>query len=109
MSEYPEHERLAEIAETSQSLGYLIELMEAKGYVLAKWEQRGQTYRRHCDDCGSDFSDMREETLAVARGGIQAVLADLFDIDLLKIDAEKDAMLQAIRAANTKRAERAEA
>jgi hypothetical protein len=115
MSDYPEHEKLEAVAETSQKIGdFLEEMNQREGWSLCVWSEqyeerlhwphrRRSTYfhtepdpviqgppdlRRH---------DLRDEWLPV-RGSISDKLARFFGIDLDVLEAEKRAMLVAIRA-----------
>lgn len=97
MTEYPEHEKLRAVAETSQHLGELIDLLHTKGYVVARWNAPESSYRARCLSCDHTEMNVVEERLVPVHGSINYILADLFDIDLVKIDAEKVAMIDALR------------
>lgn len=78
MSDYPEHDKLADICLQSQTVGKFVE----------------------------EFLPIQGIYLRTAGGGVvsigrlQELLAEFFGIDLNKIDAEKAAMLAAVRAAS---------
>jgi hypothetical protein len=72
MPECPECEKMAKISEMSQQLGEIIEWSLGKSYL-----KRGKNYR-----------------------DIQSLLADFYEIDLNKIEQERQALLAAIRENN---------
>jgi hypothetical protein len=77
---YPEHEKLRGVHEVSQAIGEFLD--------LGPW-----TLCRVVPETG----EMHAHYEPVE---IQAALAEYFEIDRAKIDAEKAAMLDALRAAN---------
>jgi hypothetical protein len=76
MSEYPEHDRLEAIKDESQAIGEFLEFGPGR---LCEWNED------------------TEEFLPIY-GPIETILAGYFDIDLVKIEAEKRAMLDKMRA-----------
>lgn len=77
MSEYPEHEKLHAIHAQSQAIGEFLDVfLPSQGITLAE-TQDGRLWPTHRT--------------------IPSLLAEFFGIDQAKIDAEKDAMLAAIR------------
>ena len=112
MSEYPEHDKMAAVKDRSQAIGEFLDWMPTGGYFLGQWacaghydpdekhvvaehENRDIDYwfhqRGHLDGCDRVHATM-------ANVGIERVLAEYFDIDLRKIDVEKDQMLASIRS-----------
>lgn len=80
---YPEHEKLSAVADKSQVIGDFLLDREEGGVVLAA------------------YSPELDEYLPLPLvAPVEYVLADYFGIDLAKIEAEKRAMLAAIREAN---------
>lgn len=80
--EYPEHERLAAVADQSHLIGEFLDwAYNTKGWEFAEWVD------------GSEYS-------GPVLGSIESILADYFSIDLHKIEAEKVAMIKALREAN---------
>jgi hypothetical protein len=78
MSEYPEHEKLHAIHAQSQAIGEFLDLfLPTQGIVLMEHDPYG------------DYVPTRRT--------IPSLLAEYFRIDQKKIDAEKDAMLEALR------------
>lgn len=81
MSDYPEHDKLAKISDQSQTCGEFVDWLQGCGLHLCEGE----------DDEGRFWPSHRP---------ITELLAGFFDIDQKKIDAEKEAMLDVLRAAN---------
>jgi hypothetical protein len=80
-SKYPEHEKLAKVKDKSQIIGAFLDNGLPDGVVFAEWNRhRDVLYPVRCD--------------------IQQWLADYFDIDRDKLEAEKQQMLDEIRAVN---------
>jgi hypothetical protein len=78
MSEYPEHEKLHAIHAQSQAIGEFLDVfLPTQGIVLMEHDPYG------------DYVPTRRT--------IPSLLAEFFDIDQAKIDAEKNAMLAALR------------
>lgn len=78
MSTYPEHEKMKAVAEHSQEIGrFLDEFLPGEGITLAVVD-------------GDDWMPVRES--------ITSLLAKFYDIDLTKIEKEKQQMLDEIRA-----------
>lgn len=83
MSEYPEHEKLQAVANESQAIGDFVEWLGQRGihlgeYLEGKWI---------------------EARLVPTHRSTVDLLADFFYIDQRKLEAEKRAMLAALRAA----------
>lgn len=118
MSDYPEHDKQREVAEISQEIGEFLDFgLPRMGLQLY------QKITRSCEAahkyCSASAWHTTEELATIvdpdSRGpegrvqimewvpthrSIQSVLAEYFGIDQKKIDAEKDAMLRAMRKAN---------
>lgn len=77
---YPEHIKLHAVAERSQAIGAFI---DESPYILAEYQE---------------VDGFKDPILVSTSKSITQVLADYFEIDLDKIEAEKRAMLEAIRA-----------
>lgn len=78
---YPEHEKLEAIKDKSQSIGEFIEwLNRKKGIYLGKWSHFGKPEE------GFD-------AMFAARESIENLLAEYFEIDLVKLEKEKRQML----------------
>lgn len=86
---YPEHEKLQAIRDKSEAIGDFIEwLRNIKKFTLAKW------YKMTDDEDG-------EDRLMPEFPSIEKLLAEYFNIDLNKLAAEKMAMLEECRKANS--------
>lgn len=82
MSNYPEHEKMSKIADTSQKIGEFLDWLNSeKDIELKRWSEENNEY----------LSVFVSTTV---------LLAEFFEIDLTKIEAEKRAMLDAMRAMN---------
>lgn len=82
MSEYPEHDKLQAISDKSQTIGEFLDWVRfEKDFILA------------------DRSVEDDDMLWPASYNITELLAEFFDINLDKIEAEKRAMLDHIRSA----------
>lgn len=86
MTSYPEHEKLAKIADKSQTMGEWVEWLQGKGYVLAEY------------GTGEPGDDRSPHRLYAVHSNPSELLAEFFDIDRDKIEAEKRQMLEEMRA-----------
>lgn len=84
--EYPEHEKLQKVKDTSQAIGEFLEWCDGRGWHLAEWDESRQYQPR----------------MMPLSGGVNDVLAEYFDIDLNTLEAEKRAMLDRQRDLNAK-------
>jgi hypothetical protein len=118
MSDYPEHDKLAAVRTQSQAQGELLDWLSERGLVLMRWVESDEETVRDCLKCYhlTDASEARCEckhcegthqitTMAHREGWcpeirpVQELLAEYHGIDLDRIEAEKQAMLAEIRAA----------
>jgi hypothetical protein len=79
-TEYPEHDKMKAIVGDSQTIGEFLEWLQEEGFVIAHW--------------GVDDWD---ETLLPDYISIERRLAAYFDIDLGKINVEKESMIEELR------------
>jgi len=114
MSEYPECEKLSRTSQESQKLGAFLDWLSERGICLAeypktcahhnRWEER----ENHCKkgntldpfDCGpgcNDFEEEEESELRPTQHRIERLLADYFEIDLVKVEEERRAMLESLQ------------
>lgn len=124
MSEYPECERMHAVHEQSQTIGEFIDWLPSQGKFLGAWrtvvdcpgggafsnwtcENGVKVHDRTGEDGGTcpvcngrGVVDAENPIPDVAYVDITKLLAEFFEIDLVKIEAEKRAMLDAMRAAN---------
>lgn len=112
---YPEHEKLAGIADESHTIGAFLDMgLPEMGLMLYQHVTRDC----ECSDCENQngktcgwHTEREKETIVDGRvqitncrpamRTIQSILAEYFDIDQSKIDAEKEQMLEEMRALNT--------
>lgn len=84
MPEYPEHDRQAKVVDQAQAIGdFLTE--NTQGYMLGEWFKP---------------EGYHEARLFPVSKPVQQILADYFQIDLDKIEAEKRQMIAAMQAMN---------
>lgn len=94
MTDYPEHEKLQAVREKSQAIGEFIEWLQGtKHYVIAQWQQVDP------DTEPGELSGA-DEGLFSASFSIETLLAEYFEIDLKKLEQEKQKMLEDMRKAN---------
>lgn len=74
---YPEHEKLSNIQQQSQFLGEFMEYIQSKNIVLAQYGEFDRLYP--------------------INKSINIFLAEMFNIDLKKIDEEKNQMIEELR------------
>lgn len=86
MTDYPEHEKLKKVSAQSQVFGEFIDwLRDDLGLELCHYHGRSESYH----------PDSRT---------VNELLALFFDIDLEKIEQEKEQMLSEVRKANQEKA-----
>jgi hypothetical protein len=97
-SQYPEHDKLEEVASRSQSCGEMLDwLKHEKGLVLAEWVT--PTWK----ELGYQHEPRLpiEPRLVPAAFNVRKLLAEFFGIDEGKLEEEKRAMLDAMRAGSS--------
>lgn len=88
MSDYPEHEKLHKISDQSQAIGEFLDWLEDEKNV----------YLGYTHIIDTPWSD--EERFDLWHYNTQKLLAEFFDIDYDKLQAEKDIMLEVQRRLN---------
>jgi hypothetical protein len=83
MSDYPEHEKMRLIKDQSQSIGEFLEWLQDKKEVIF-----------------AEYPETNSDHLFPLHLPTQKLIAEFFDIDLDKIEDEKDAMLEEQRRLN---------
>ncbi len=83
--EYPEHEKLTVIKEKSQLLGEFLEWARSSNYEFCN---------RVVIDKGSAWEKVEYQP---NRAPIEKILADFYEIDLTKLEFEKQQMLATIK------------
>lgn len=81
---YTEHEKLAKISEQSQFIGEFLDYLQERGKCIA--DRAFDSFGRPC--------------LSEDDTSIQGHLAEMFQIDLQKLEAEKQDMLEKLRERN---------
>lgn len=116
VGDYPEHDKLRAVKDKSQAIGEFLDtcgmalcVVRQKGNngeSLYQWKEgrerdRAPGWNDYLDGRAEHNPDFEEwgEGFVLAPGSIQDKLAAHFEIDLDKIEAEKRAMLEAIRSA----------
>lgn len=94
MQSYPEHEKLATIGDKSQACGEFMEWLQQR-YTIAEYHVHHPTgcYVGVTRTCGTS-----DQVLYTASINLRELLAEFFEIDKAKLEAEKRAML-ALQAA----------
>jgi hypothetical protein len=113
-AKYPEHEKLRAVSEDSQAIG---EFLDYGGYTLCKFREAGNNgeprylwiegYEKDREPTWDDYVSNRAEDnpdyeswgsgFEAVGGSINDILADYFEIDTAKIEAEKRAMIDKLR------------
>ena len=89
MNEYPQCDKLLAVKDKSQVIGEFLEWLQGeKNLVIAEW------------DYGDSNTD--EDPLVRHRFNIQELLAEFFEIDLVKVEEERRAILDEQRRLNEK-------
>ena len=84
-SDTPELNKISEAQPDSQTIGQFLEWLDEKEIILAEWTGSD------CDECG-------DECLMRMIRGKEKLLAQYFDIDLVKAEKERQLILDDIRA-----------
>lgn len=82
MKTYPEHEKLKNIQEQSQWLGEFMEWVQTQRMFLARYGESDESYP------------------LMVHKSITTLLAEYFNIDLIKIENEKRDMIEDCRSLN---------
>ena len=88
MSDYPEHDKLTKVRDSSQLIGEFLDWAGQQGMSLCTCEE--SEYRRERD------------AYIPVRKRIEDLLAEFYEINLTKLEHEKQAMLDALRKAQAK-------
>ena len=90
MSEYPEHDKLDEVDRERIVLGEFLDWLDYKDYLICT-----DSNEEHFNEEGDHVSAYRP-----AYRSIESWLAEFLEIDLKKLEDEKRAMLESVRALN---------
>lgn len=100
MSTYPEHDKLAEVKEDSQTIGYFLDWLQSKA-TIAKYEDDIEIMTTDGEMVvNGDPMLMPHSRYSGGEVAINKLLADYYGIDYNKLMEEKDAMLAEIRQAS---------
>lgn len=111
-AKYPEHEKLRALGGKNQETGDFLEwLKDTKRYVLAlhvqrcekcerEWDPDSDGYCKHCA-WKPRFTDEPTVRLEPSFARTADLLAEYYGIDQARLEAEKRAMLDALREANS--------
>jgi hypothetical protein len=89
MATYPEHEKLTQIRDKSQLVGEFLDWLSQQGYYICRWQDEGDNGQpKRIPATADDIARIHEDEY----------LADFFGIDQDKLEEEKRAMLDALRA-----------
>lgn len=86
-TETPELNRIIGVSEDSQRIGEFLEWLAEQEIVLAEWD----------DNAGNDADLFQIHTTR------EQLLADYFEIDLVKAEKERQALLDEVRAENERK------
>jgi len=93
-----EIEKMEKIADKSQVIGEFIEWLQGpKGLTVCRQITQEEIYEEDCED------DYDPGDYLPQHQTIESLLAEYFDIDLKKVEEEKQAILNEIRAKAAKR------
>lgn len=95
--DYPEHERMHKIKDKSQAIGEFLEWLG--GQHMAVCQRHEHSHDNGCYEKGKLECGLYDDTYYPIFESIEKILARHFDIDLDKIEAEKQAMLASLRGA----------
>lgn len=96
--QYPECEKMKAVHEQSQAIGQFLEWLEGQGMSVC--QRHEHSHDNGCYEAGKLECGLDEDTYYPIYDSIEKILARHFDIDLDKVEAEKQAMLASIRSAN---------
>lgn len=125
LMQIPEHDKLSAVKSESQAIGEFLEWLQGEGVVLSThhehskgcyctngWHETADPNRYSidgCPECGGSPTSRRplcgylsydgHNELAPVHRTIEQWLAKYFEIDLAKLETEKRAMLEQMRAA----------
>lgn len=93
--EYPEHDKLHAIADKSQACGEFFEWLGSNEWTLCEVHSHTNCER---DECGFWACGLDKGEYFPVRLSLNKLLAEFFDIDQDKLEAEKLAMLAELRS-----------
>lgn len=107
MSQYPEHEKQRPIVPFSQKIGEFVEWLEQEKKIhLAQIHTHGPACkgwdpgRNRYNPSGEDRCGLHDGELFLCHKSVTRLLAEFFEINLKKLEEEKERMLDEMRALN---------
>lgn len=94
MTDYPEHDKLAAVADDSHTIGEFLEWLSGEGITLCTWRDRA-TIDQDMLQAGVVFIEADHHY--PVGWSLEETLARYFDIDQNKLEAEKRALLADLR------------
>lgn len=98
-NKYPECQKLHDVSEESQKIGFFLEWLFQK-YTLCKWED--SLREEVINDDGEKDHFFISEGYYPVRKSIQTLLAEYFEIDMNKVDEERAEILKSLREGDLK-------
>ncbi len=102
MGDYPEHDKLHKVVDESQAVGEFLEWLQGKKeVVLCKWKEWEEEER--CIPVRQPDGSLEETRMYTHKAHMpiytstEKLLAEFFEIDLDKIEKEKQAMIEVLR------------
>lgn len=93
--ECPECEKLTQVSEESQKIGFFLEWLSGQGIILAKYDHDFSGTLRDSEGNEEDYDEMLMPTWEYKGDtGINKLLAAYFDIDLDKVETERRTLLK---------------
>lgn len=98
MSEYPEHEKLKAVKDDSHKIGEFLEWIDSQQLTICEtYHDPAHARRRLGRPSPGQPCELRDGEYFPTRHSIQTLLAKYFDIDLKKIEEEKQMMIERLR------------
>lgn len=91
----PELEKLRSVRDQSQQIGAFIEWLNAKDYVIGRYLSEAELETADLDINGPNIVPIY--------GSIEKLLAEYFEIDLIKVEEERSKLLEQVQESHTKR------
>ena len=99
----PECDKMLAVRDKSNAIGEFLEWLQGERKLTLCREITHKEIEEAIDAGMEDEIDYKEGDLTPDHTGIEALLAEYFDIDLKKVEEEKQAILQQVRAEHEKR------
>jgi hypothetical protein len=100
MNDYPEHNKLRAIQPFSQKIGEFLDWLEEQKIELVMHHEHSSACEDENGDHKCGYCNGEEQPIYESK---EKMLARFFEIDLKKLDMEKEEMLNQIREENTRK------